>query len=39
MIVKDIAFDTDGRDKLLSGINKLADAVKSTLGAGGETSR
>ena len=37
MIVKDIAFDTDGRDKLLSGINKLADAVKSTLGAGGET--
>jgi chaperonin GroEL len=37
MIVKDISFDSDGRDKLLSGINKLADAVKSTLGAGGET--
>lgn len=37
MIVKDISFNEDGRGKLLSGINKLANAVKSTLGAGGET--
>ena len=37
MIVKDISFDNDGRSQLLRGIDKLANAVKSTLGAGGET--
>ncbi len=37
MIVKEISFDSAAREKLLSGINKLANAVKSTLGAGGET--
>ena len=36
-IVKDIAFDSEGREKLMSGIDKIADAVKSTLGARGRT--
>jgi len=37
MIVKDISFDAEARRKLRVGINKLADAVRSTLGAGGQT--
>lgn len=35
--VKDIYYDDDARTKLISGINKLARAVKSTLGARGRT--
>tara|TARA_R110002012_G_scaffold73887_1_gene187817 strand:+ start:571 stop:2142 length:1572 start_codon:yes stop_codon:yes gene_type:complete len=34
MIVKEVSFD---RSKLISGINTIADAVKSTLGARGQT--
>jgi chaperonin GroEL len=37
MIEKSIDFNKEARDKLLSGVNKIADAVKSTLGAGGTT--
>ena len=36
-IVKDLAFDDEARLKLIAGIDKLADAVKSTLGARGKT--
>lgn len=32
---KQIGFSEDAREKLLSGVNKLADAVVSTLGPGG----
>ena len=35
-LVKEIHFD-EGRDKLVKGITKLADAVGSTLGASGRT--
>ncbi len=35
-LVKQIHFD-EGRDKLITGINKLAEAVGSTLGASGRT--
>lgn len=34
---KDLRFDQEGRDKLLSGIAKMARAVKSTLGPSGNT--
>ena len=34
---KDLDFDQDGRQKLISGISKMASAVKSTLGPGGNT--
>jgi len=34
---KDLAFDEVGRDKLISGITKIARAVKSTLGPRGNT--
>lgn len=34
---KDLVFDQEGRTKLLSGIEKIADAVKSTLGPMGQT--
>ena len=34
---KDLHFGKDGRDKLTSGINKLANAVGSTLGPMGNT--
>jgi len=37
MIEKDIDFNQDAREKLSEGINKLADAVKQTLGAAGNT--
>ena len=34
-LVKDLAFGGDAKDKVITGINKLARAVKSTLGASG----
>ena len=34
---KEIYFNEDGRKKLLSGISKMANAVKSTLGPAGNT--
>ena len=37
MIEKEIDFQKDAKDKLLSGVNKIANAVKSTLGAAGTT--
>lgn len=37
MIIKQLEFDDVARAKLVSGIKKLSDAVKSTLGAGGRT--
>jgi chaperonin GroEL len=37
MIEKDIDFDLDARSKLADGVNKLANAVKTTLGAAGNT--
>ena len=36
-LVKRIHLDNEGRDKLISGIDKLAAAVGSTLGASGRT--
>ncbi len=36
-LVKQLAFKDEGRDKLISGIDKLTAAVSSTLGAGGRT--
>jgi len=35
-IIKDLSFGTDARDKVMHGVDKLADAVKSTLGASGK---
>jgi chaperonin GroEL len=35
-IVKDIAFGSEARDKVMTGIEKLTNAVKSTLGASGK---
>ena len=37
MSVKELAFDATGRKSLLAGVEKLASAVKSTLGLEGET--
>ena len=37
MIVKEVSFGEEARKRLLSGVNKIADAVKSTLGAQGQT--
>ena len=37
MIEKDIDFNEDAREKLLKGVNTLANAVKQTLGAAGNT--
>ena len=34
-LVKKLHFDKSAKDKLLSGINKIAEAVGSTLGASG----
>jgi chaperonin GroEL len=34
---KDLSFGQEGRQKLISGISKMASAVKSTLGPGGNT--
>ncbi len=35
MAAKDVKFDTDARDRMLHGVNILADAVKVTLGPKG----
>ncbi len=35
-IVKDLTFGTEASDKIRSGVSKLANAVKSTLGASGK---
>ncbi|MEL7104905.1 MAG: chaperonin GroEL [Pseudomonadota bacterium] len=35
MAAKDVKFDTDARNKMLKGVNVLADAVKVTLGPKG----
>ena len=36
-LVKKMHFGNGAKDKLFSGINKIADAVGSTLGASGKT--
>ena len=36
-IPKELDFGTEGRDKLIKGITKIANAVKSTLGPRGNT--
>lgn len=36
IMAKQIKFDTNAREKLLNGVNQLADAVKSTLGPAGK---
>jgi hypothetical protein len=38
MAVKELAFDTDARKQLLAGVEKLAAAVKSTLGPRGRNA-
>ena len=35
MAAKQIAFDTDARERILKGVQKLAHAVKITLGPSG----
>ena len=35
-IVKDLSFGKDAREKIMQGVDKLTDAVKSTLGASGK---
>jgi len=35
MAAKDVKFDTDARNKMLKGVNTLANAVKVTLGPKG----
>ena len=35
MAAKDVKFNTDARDRMLRGVNVLADAVKVTLGPKG----
>ena len=35
-IVKDLNFGDDGKNRIMSGVDKLAKAVKSTLGASGK---
>lgn len=37
MAVKEILFGKEGRDRILKGINVLADSVGSTMGYGGKT--
>jgi chaperonin GroEL len=37
MIEKDIDYGHEAKNKLRSGVNKLSEAVKTTLGAGGNT--
>jgi chaperonin GroEL len=37
MIEKQLHYDNEAQDLLLNGVNKMADAVKSTLGAAGKT--
>jgi chaperonin GroEL len=36
LIVKDLSFGEDGKSKIMSGVEKLANAVQSTLGASGK---
>ena len=36
-IPKDLSFDSEAREKLISGISKISNAVKSTLGPQGQT--
>ena len=36
-IVKELSFKNEAKDKLIAGIDKLAEAVGSTLGASGRT--
>ena len=35
MSAKDVKFDTDARNRMLAGVNTLANAVKVTLGPKG----
>ena len=35
-IVKDLTFGRMAKSKIMSGVNKLANAVRSTLGASGK---
>ena len=35
-IVKDLSFGTEAKSKIMHGVDKLANAVKSTLGASGK---
>ena len=35
MAAKDVKFDTDARNRMLTGVNTLANAVKVTLGPKG----
>ena len=35
-IVKDLSFGNSAKSKIMNGVEKLADAVKSTLGASGK---
>ena len=35
MAAKEVRFSTDARDRMLKGVNTLADAVKVTLGPKG----
>ena len=35
-IVKDLSFGKDAREKIMAGVDKLTDAVRSTLGASGK---
>tara|TARA_Y100000114_G_scaffold31941_1_gene27504 strand:+ start:59 stop:1621 length:1563 start_codon:yes stop_codon:yes gene_type:complete len=37
MIIKEVSFGEEAKERLLSGVNKIANAVKSTLGAQGQT--
>lgn len=37
MIVKEVSFSKEARQKLIDGVDKMANAVKSTLGAQGQT--
>ena len=37
MIEKQLHYDKEAQDLLLSGVNKMADAVRTTLGAAGKT--
>ena len=36
-IPKDLSFNEEAREKLISGISKISNAVKSTLGPQGQT--
>ena len=35
-LVKNLDFGNDAKDRVIAGVNKLAQAVKSTLGASGK---